>query len=861
MIFRIFFPLIFFAFAASVALADSVYWNYGIASVQVGFDKDRNRPVGNKISFVGLGPDNISSRFENCIKNGTIAAGESTWIPLDNHILDATQVVESMVASKELINTETLKARFKDETDKTETLIAHAEQVYRRTIAKCMGGNEEAARSVQLGIVSRICVTWAPAGNPCQEARSPVGRMKDPATGRYAKIYDWLEPTGALRPLNQIVQLVGKGGRVGDIAPDLRDRAYIPAPSEEVAQRVFEDGAERFRRIGLRYDYIAPRVATIDKSVAIALIDVMDHPAFVFDKLKDAHKRLLSASNEVARTRLKECLLYQGKPDILTAALCAGVKGEVQALEACIEGGRCVPDMAAEAARAALTYTSSFSIKDLALNSQLPRILGDGSFEQYKNAARACAEINSNTQDFSFCVLRSQLKGADAVVLQCIRNNGAEAAAKCVAENMPNSAGARAARCFLEAQDDRAKALCLASEIVPDAARAYQCYVDNAGDKSAALACVAAENLSPEAKTVISCATQSRKDYKAVGACLVSKNLSGDAQRLVNCYASSNGSWVGAGICLAGGSLSAEQQILLQCATQTGGEPVSFAACTGGLLALKEFQQCQDNSFGEDDCFGENNEIRKFVKNVGLGDIDRNTVVGQIANAHLDALKSTVSVTESIIGGVGRVADDIGRELGRIPGALAGLPDGVREEACKVLGDVCPDWDLDINPFNSAVQNNLDPDMFHFPIANEVSVNQAKERILRWQPWILKPQEPSVLFRPCDEGNFNRDEIAAILALQPCGDRSTTASNDILTTDNTDKNEALHNQDMKSVWSMLDTKDPSAMGDVQISTRRAKAIYEASSDGAVQFGDRRVAIPVRLKELSTMRLKLIGIRN
>ncbi len=671
------------------ALADAVYWNYGIASVQVGWDQQRDGPVGYKISFVGIGPNNASKKLADCIEGATIAAGEATQIPLDTRIFDKTQVAMGMVKRGETITKESLSAAFRAETKKTADLIAGVEQFYRYNVLSCMNWNSEAVESVQLGIVARLCVTWGPRGNPCKRARDPVGRAADPATGRYAKIYDWLMENKAQRPLDQIVQLVASGGNIRDINPDLRDRAYFPPPTNEEAQRLFEHGAERLRRRGWRYDYIAPKVASIDKTVAVSLVDTIANPAFVVSDLTDSKKKLLSASNELARTRLRECLIFRGNTDLQNAAECAGVKGNVEELAACLYGDRCAPELADFATRAALTIGQPMSLEDLAKGALLPRILGKTNFLEYQKKARTCAETSVDRGAFGKCLAKALMSEQTGLALRCIELNGAASAGNCISAVLPDGSETRAAKCVLDNKNDVAMAMCLAASTSPQAAEAYLCYQNHKSNANDAMACFGSSALPPQAKAAVACATQFKNDYQSIGACLVSKNIGGDAERLISCYASSKGNLVGAAACLAAGSLSAEQQIVLQCAAQTGMEPVSFGVCTGGMLAMKEFQQCRSKGFGEDNCFGENNEIRKFVRNIGLGDINGDTAVGQIANYHLQVLNITASAAEAIVAGIGNVAGSIGEGIGRLSEALPQTLNDLRNQGDKICGDIC----------------------------------------------------------------------------------------------------------------------------------------------------------------------------
>lgn len=78
---------------------------------------------------------------------------------------------------------------------------------------------------------------------------------------------------------------------------------------------------------------------------------------------------------------------------------------------------------------------------------------------------------------------------------------------------------------------------------------------------------------------------------------------------------------------------------------------------------MKEFANCQDKNFAEGSCFGENNEIRKFIRDIGLGDISENSFVGQILNEHLNLIKFNVRVAEGLGEGIGKLGEEAGKVL------------------------------------------------------------------------------------------------------------------------------------------------------------------------------------------------------
>jgi hypothetical protein len=91
-------------------------------------------------------------------------------------------------------------------------------------------------------------------------------------------------------------------------------------------------------------------------------------------------------------------------------------------------------------------------------------------------------------------------------------------------------------------------------------------------------------------------------------------------------------------------------------------------------------------------CFGPNNEIRKFFKVVGIN-IGKETVLGQIGNAHLDVLKAQVAFAESSgkeIAKAGeslfQAVDAIGQAAGNAVNGLVNAGKSVIEGIGKALG-------------------------------------------------------------------------------------------------------------------------------------------------------------------------------
>jgi hypothetical protein len=178
----------------------------------------------------------------------------------------------------------------------------------------------------------------------------------------------------------------------------------------------------------------------------------------------------------------------------------------------------------------------------------------------------------------------------------------------------------------------------------------------------------------------------------AIATCMASKNLpelGGEVGRFAKC-AVMNQCPLAIAACMAA-DLTQEQQVAIQCACQSA-ELASFAACTGGQLTIREFIKCKDKALGEGECFGENNEIRKFAKNVFGQDIHKDTVLGQALNVQLNIVKAQVAFAEAAGKTAQQMADGAVKAGEQVVEGVKHVTNEVQKEgekahdtACKVL--------------------------------------------------------------------------------------------------------------------------------------------------------------------------------
>jgi len=253
--------------------------------------------------------------------------------------------------------------------------------------------------------------------------------------------------------------------------------------------------------------------------------------------------------------------------------------------------------------------------------------------------------------------------------------------------------------------DATAAALCFGNHSLNEDQRiAAACLREHPNDWSEAATCILEKknNLPPATKDALSCGETSGSDPKTFAGCMIAKKLPeipGDLGKFAKCYVMNQGAALATAACMVSDKLTPEQQIALQCASQSS-DAATFAVCTSGQLTVREFVKCQDKKVGQGECFGENNEIRKFVRNVFNQDINDTTVVGQAMNVHLEVAKAQVALAETAGKTLEQVADGaakVGQQL--VDGAthvvteVAKQAEQAKSGACNIVqcvGGVVP---------------------------------------------------------------------------------------------------------------------------------------------------------------------------
>ncbi|KAF0212700.1 MAG: hypothetical protein FD139_161 [Methylocystaceae bacterium] len=223
-----------------------------------------------------------------------------------------------------------------------------------------------------------------------------------------------------------------------------------------------------------------------------------------------------------------------------------------------------------------------------------------------------------------------------------------------------------------------------------DQIAAYDCYQENKGDETAFGLCVVKIGMGQAERKAVddiySCYQQHRNDWQQYPTCYFAESNDPNVARAAQCLqrqAGMNASFWGFAGCYGSGALgaNAEVQVAAECAATTGGQPYAFAACTGGRLTAAEIDKCWNNGVGgENGCFGQNNTIVQYLRQLGVDTdrlLNRNGAVINAFNTIITDLRNGPGPNNDGI----RIINNIGREIERA--GQAG--NNIKEEANRGL--------------------------------------------------------------------------------------------------------------------------------------------------------------------------------
>lgn len=544
------------------------------------------------------------------------------------------------------------------------------------------------------------------------------------SSAQFEKLYGWLTLAEARR-LNQWLSLSADGAWT-ETAGVVDLHTWSLPPDAAAALGQLEAYVNEFHKNGAKLEklsYVVPSLTGLSKQSAAHILDVIDHPFAVASLLPDQGGPVFGTiSDETARSRVIDCARLRGDTTLEAIQACAGVKLDAMVLASCLNAGSCLPDYSVDAFAASMTITGEETLRDLASNTILPRVgrnVAD-AIDWEKKASSCFDEHREKDVDAANCLLEKSMAASDYAAVACVRRSdgtivGKAAILECVAK-LAHGAGARiATECLDKAKNSAAFALeCGALASAPESVRQlYSCAspvsggdvqtiiskcasgalspadqllaecVAQANDATGKIACLG-KRVFPGEEALIGCAAQVSSDWKTAAGCVAAEKIPGDAGKVISCGVKNGGVNLGTAICVAGldSNLTAEQQIALQCAS-TDPEPIGFAACTAGMLTLKEFMQCRNAHVGSGQCFGENNEIRKLIRAVGLPDLRENSAAAQILDMQIDVYRFQYAMAEKGVRAAGDFITGAGEALNRLGRSI--------EDAYKRLSSAASD--------------------------------------------------------------------------------------------------------------------------------------------------------------------------
>jgi hypothetical protein len=639
-------------------------YQYGLAPVIVG-SSEAGSPIGYRLTLLVLIPTDLDDLEESRVRGSLPGLLEPIARDLRNKIDWLPGLEEpgaTTPAPDEDVGGHFVKYSAAMENSAHDAFVAASQEFDERFSSRFPAHASDAFLAIGL--------------RPCAEPSCPLGefahRRRDRSTDRFGKLYGWMKARGLTA--TNTVYMLNPQGSFWSVTAKL-DRGYewhqdFPAP---VLQAALVNAANRSRKNGTRLSYSAAELAGVSKEAAAHIADVFDSAYAAAIRLPSKPGDALPGiSDELGRTRLLECVRLRGTFDADEAGKCAGYKVTPAVISDCIAGRECTPVFGNQVNLESLTYLPNAKLDNLSQNSALPRI-NMGTVTQFADTVNKCNDKRS--EDRGFCLVESSLSrdSNNAKTLECVRK-----ARRSVGEDLENCAVLGLSEedqvqvaCFHHnPKDYRGLALCASRDVLPASTQKFFACASNVSQRSStgfaeaatclgaasgsreagclaahndawqdAALCMSGNSIPPQVQSAIHCATTS-ESLAAFGVCMVANVGNGEAQRIAACYVEGQGVPAAVAVCIAAKDLTQDQRIVLECAAETNGYLPATAICTGGKLAVKEMMYCQGKHFGEDKCFGDGNEIRKFTKAIGV-EIGPHSVVADIANLQLRIMDVT----------------------------------------------------------------------------------------------------------------------------------------------------------------------------------------------------------------------------
>jgi hypothetical protein len=724
--------LVFGLFFSHLASAQQVWGQGGLGTVFVGLDS-ANRAIYKKYYLVAVGPeaDDIEEdreAYRRCTRDSVVSLVKNKpelWNDL-SRISTRSEAMLELARNGQGINGQALRNfQAKASADVRDLLVSLRATFYARLKA-CKGFPAQRVQGVRFGIVKRICTKETCRSTP--QLHPDAG--SEPAQ-RYEKLDEFVREAGILS-VNEAMQ-IDAAGSLSDL-PFRKDSGNSEAnvgaddkwpvePTTEEAQKMFERGVVLLRKWNARYASIAPMAAGVSRDTARRVLDVIEHPAIAIPRLRSLSppdaKALLVITDEIAQSRIRQCISYQGKDTVKEIGKCAGYDLDETALLNCLSSKSCIPEYDDQALLNAAEVVAPTTLARLA-DTSVARILPPSAmdWDKYRQIARDCVKNSADAPHATLCLTRASLppdfspeelamfdcathaasggsfgrgtssrcllshlpEGSARAVGECLKSNsGFQQVLECSALSAVKGKHPVLASCLEQGLDGKAAgADCFAELGGKQAAMIAECRNDHGDDVGALSVCYFEKNgdLPNGSTEALRCAEKNDGSAtgftQCMGTQLLGDKIPGELGTAVRCAAQSGGSTVGTLACMAGPNVRPEQQIALECLSQSA-DATSYAVCVGGRLTLRELQNCKHIDYGDPGCYGDNNEIRRFLGALGIN-TDKGTVVGDVLAFHVK-----VAATELVFAETGlKTAAHTGEKGLRLAESVGnGIADGV----------------------------------------------------------------------------------------------------------------------------------------------------------------------------------------
>ncbi|MCK1622395.1 hypothetical protein IVA98_03875 [Bradyrhizobium sp. 160] len=621
-----------------------------LASVLVGMG---TRPIGYKFVLSAGVPESTGATEYQKIRR--LAA------PLLRKITKGLQASLDDLPEFETQTKEDAQKQISSHFDKIRVGVQDAFRVANQEFeAEFESGSSEHGTHAILVLALRPCV-----GDACAFAQPARPDAKD----RFAKFYEWASSNGLTGP-NQTYSMNSSGSLEAVVVAHSKTGHWQDNFSEAELRSAFAKTVKQSREAKLLLSYSVATLAGLSREEVAHLADVFDAPNLAAHQVHSNESRgLEGVSDELGRARLRECVRLRGTFEPEHAGRCAGYRIDQRHLAECLAGKTCMPAFGGQLNLEVLLAKPNLSIRMAAEPTVLPR-LNIGTAGDLVEIANRCDATSS--EEATDCLLKEVMKKdpKTAATMDCVQQAGASGVsiAACTKVGIPDDQRRRI-ECFqrYSAKSTKDAALCaFRDELPPNARKFVGCAgeLEKASGVGGAIACMDVTGsheadcllrhrnnwgdaancmgtaLPAPIRDGLNCAQQANS-LTSFGVCMITANATGEAQRIAACYAEGQGVPAAVAVCLAAQHLNQDQRILLECAAATNGSPPATAGCAAGKLAAREMMNCKGKKFGDDKCFNENNEIRKFFANAGAP-IGPNSVAAQVINVQLQVSELTL---------------------------------------------------------------------------------------------------------------------------------------------------------------------------------------------------------------------------